>query len=159
MRFASTRQKPMPHPRFIDLNTGRDRLISRCERLTWGLALAIWLASLGDSPGVLALAGLAVLIHTGAVSVFRARPPGRLRLFREGSANSDGVDGSWSPAPWHSGLLCLLRLELRLPTGPRRELRWICPGNNPPENYRRLRVWLNYDPRPSGPEGESLAPP
>jgi toxin CptA len=123
--------------------------IGDSQRLRWSLAAthlcgagAIFLAAL---PTDVQLTGLALLLFS-LVYYWRPAPDVRLR------GKPDGTLEIWRQEQWHVARLAATSvilpgctvLRLGIGTGPWRRNLVVLPDSLPPDDFRRLRVWLRW---------------
>lgn len=132
-------------PGYLDVVTGPDRWCLALQRLAWGLAAGVMFANLPRLPGWAIVASLLLL----GLLIPRAQAAGPLRLFRDGTARAAGQSGTWLAGCWITRRVTVIRL--RGLGRPRQRL--VCASGNAADDYRRLLLWLRFDPRPASERG------
>ena len=133
----------MAQPAHLELHAGADRRYRLILCAFWLFAAAVLCAYGRMLPWPVLIAACALLLWLRPVAtrdpVLR---PGKLFLYRNGSALVGERSGTWGGDCWSCRWFSVLRI--RLPRRPVRVL--VCASLNRTSDYRRPLVWTRYRP-------------
>ena len=142
-------------PTLLRLDLKPSRFLVRALILVHGLALgAAWISLAGWVRYLACAAILASLGSTLTQALLRAgRQALSLELREDGGASWRNAEGTWHEARvgsrhFVSGVLAVLELE-SMGIGPGRKWLLLMSDSVPPEEFRRLRVWLRWRQNPA----------